>query len=508
MTTRRLTAMLATANHVAFALLALVVAAGYAALIWGQLNYGLEYDESYLLNVVRNIASGRGFIDDGVSYFTSGTPFDPLISTGPTVLVPSAAMWKLSAGDITATRLVPIAFFAVYVAALFLLFFRWRGKWAALAALIGPLMLPILLPDLTNRSVMPGRLVGEISATALLLVLALLLARQRYAWAGLAGGLAIQAKLTFVLPVLVVLVVWFLGTWIAHSRPATRRLLRLLPGLLLPTLLFESYKLATLGSGGYARHIELTREFTAFNTVTLSDAPNAALAKLASLTQLASGPAILLCTAALGIFALLVMLEPHLRPSATENPRGTTDDAIGLVAALSGVLSLLMWWVLTSSQTSPRPAVPVAMTALALVSATMVIAAFSIASRSAGRLHALATLLPLCVVALLVLFTAYQGIKIVRNESGLRLLERQEQAATVIAGSTSVLPVDDFWTNPEFHLLTGMPYQSGTRDDPPILIYTSIRALIERGRAEATVFADNCDEVLFTSSDVLVCTPR
>ncbi len=69
------------APRIGFAALAVAIAAGYAILLRGQFSYGLEYDESYLLHVIANIASGNGFVDDGVAYFTSGEPFHPFIST-------------------------------------------------------------------------------------------------------------------------------------------------------------------------------------------------------------------------------------------------------------------------------------------------------------------------------------------------------------------------------------------------------------------------------------------
>ncbi len=496
------------AYRIAFIGFAVVVVVSYAVLIRAQFGYGLEYDEAYLLNVVRNIAEGHGFVDDGVSYFTSGEPFHPLISTGPTMLLPAALAWKISGGVIAVTRLVPVAFFILYLLSTGILFFRWRGRWAALCALAAPLLLPILLPDLTNRSVMPGRFIGETAAMALLVLMALLLSRQRYAWAGVAGGLAIQTKLTFLVPVLVVAAVWCLGSWLAHRPPHRRSLLILLPGLVLPTLLFELYKLVVLGADGYANNIRLTREFTAFNTVALSEAPNAAFAKAASLTQLLSGPAIAVCIAALGLLIIAVLFEPYLRRTPTASSSGDPGAAIALVAALAGAGSLLAWWVLTSSQTSPRPAVAVTMLSLSLVASSLTVVAFSLRTRSRGRMRIIASALPPLAIALLIICTTYQGLRIARNDSGQLLSQRQQDAAAVIAGVTDHLPVDDFWTNPEFALLTGLPFESGARDNPHLLVYTSTRALIERGRPDATLFTENCGEVLYTSPDALVCLPR
>lgn len=494
-------------GRIGFAALAIAIALAYAALLRGQITYGLEYDESYLLEVIDSIASGNGFVDDGVSFFTSGLPFDPNISTGPVLLLPSALVWAISDGSVAATRLVPIAFFVVYLIASSVLFYRWRGRWAVLAALVGPLIVVILMPDLTNRSVMPGRIVGETAATALLMVMAVLLARRRLAWAGLAGGLAIQTKLNFALPVAALLAIWIVGSWLAHRGPTPRSLARLVPGLVLPTLLFEGYKALTLGISGYANNIELTRAFSAFNTVSASDIPNSTLAKLASVTQLLSGPAVVLGSVALAVLVLRVLLDPYLSGVAPQERTRQQDDDIALVAALGGAFSFLLWWVLVSSQTSPRPAVPVLMLALSMVSAAMLVTAIEMAARAHGRLGGAARLLPVLVVGILVLCTFYQGVRIHRNDSGEGLKASQEQAAAVILANADALPIDDFWTNPEFSVLTGLPYHSDSRVNSSLLVYTSIRALTEHGRPDATIYTEMCGVVLFASTDVLVCTP-
>jgi len=489
----------------AFVLLAGIVTVSYAALLWRQLNYGLEYDESYLLVVIRNIASGGGYVDDGVSFFTTGEPFHPYISTGPTLLLPSALVWKITGGSLMATRLVPLAFFVVYLAATAGLFHQWRGRWAALAAVAAPLMLPVLLPDLTNRSLMPGRFVGEIAATAFLLVAALFLLRRNYGLAGLAAGLAILTKFNFVVPVLVLLVVWGAYRWVAGERAWRGPALRLLPGVVLPSVIFELYKLFSLGFSGYAHNITLVRHFGELQSAPLSEFPNSTLAKLAGLMPLLSGPAIVLCCAALGVLVLTTLLDPHLRSIRGEATGSRTDAAAALVAVGTASVSLLLWWSLTSRQTSPRPAVPVVMLALSFILATMVVVAFAMHARSDGRLRTLMQAVPVVVVGLLLVSTAFQGAKIARNTTGHTLLVHQQEAADVIARETGELPVDDFWTNPELSVLADLPFQQGTRDDPSLLVYTSIRALIDRGRADALVFQDECGTILYSSTDVLVC---
>ena len=124
-----------------------------------------------------------------------------------------------------------------------------------------------------------------------------------------------------------------------------------------------------------------------------------------------------------------------------------------------------------------------------------------------GRLGGAARLLPVLVVGILVLCTFYQGVRIHRNDSGEGLKASQEQAAAVILANADALPIDDFWTNPEFSVLTGLPYHSDSRVNSSLLVYTSIRALTEHGRPDATIYTEMCGVVLFASTDVLVCTP-
>lgn len=111
-------------------------------------------------------------------------------------------------------------------------------------------------------------------------------------------------------------------------------------------------------------------------------------------------------------------------------------------------------------------------------------------------------------IGLLVVITAYQGARIARNPTGQELLRNQELAANVINQQVAQLPVDGFWTSPEFSVLTALPYDTGDRYSPELLIFTSIRALLEVGRPDATAMADDCGEMLYKSLDVIVCRPK
>ena len=116
----------------------LVLSGFYVVLAAQAMGYGFEYDDAYHLNVVENLASGRGYVDDGVSYATTGSEFDPAVAAGPTLILPGALAWMISGGSIALVRLVLLAYFALYLVATAVLFARWGGRWAALAAAAAP----------------------------------------------------------------------------------------------------------------------------------------------------------------------------------------------------------------------------------------------------------------------------------------------------------------------------------------------------------------------------------
>ena len=58
-------------------------------------------------------------------------------------------------------------------------------------------LVPTVAPDLQNTSLMPGRVVCELPALALLLLAGLLLSKHQYFLSGLCLGLMLLSKLTF-----------------------------------------------------------------------------------------------------------------------------------------------------------------------------------------------------------------------------------------------------------------------------------------------------------------------
>lgn len=494
-----------TLRHTAFLATAALVALAYLALIWRQIHYGLEFDESYHLTVVRNLANGAGYTDDGVSFDTAGIAFAPTIAVGPTLLVPSAVAWKLSSGSLEITRLVPIAFLLVYLASAVLIFLRWGGRWAAVAAAAGPLMLPVLSPDLLNRSLMPGRFVGETAAAACLMLSVLLMSRRRYLLAGLAGGLAVQAKLNFALPALVVIGVYLLSNWVARREATWRIASRSLLGVVVPTAAFELVAWAVLGSTGYSERLQLTQEFLANQTPTLEQTWHLILRKFSSLAQLASGAGVVLTLAAVSVLAYVILTLAY-----TKQIRMRTDwgAAVGVAALSLAAMSNLLWWYFRAAQISSRAAVPSIMIMLTVLAALAAFGAQTTFRAAEGRMRALSAAVAVTYVGVLVACVGYQGWRIVNETSGAELLASQRAAAVVLRSETGWVPVDSFWTNPEMSVLTGLSPEKYQLEKTRVLVFTSVRAVAERGVPDAQLYLDRCSEVLMRSPSVVVCQPR
>ena len=165
-------------------------------------------------------------------------------------------------------------------------------------------------------------------------------------------------------------------------------------------------------------------------------------------------------------------------------PQGTSPTVTILGLATAG-LAIAFWWLLTSSQLSPRPAVPFLLIFLPILTATLFVLAGDLLVRTTGRLHLLMIFVALAAYTILALSVSYQGVRIARNESGRELLRDQINAASIIERETVELPIDDFWTNPEFSVLTNLPFQEDRKASPKLLVFTSLRALLETGTPDA-----------------------
>lgn len=219
-------------------------------------------DDAFIAHVAKNLALGEGYAatlrDDTAVY--APRRFDPMISTGPTLVLPAAALIAVFGN----ASWVPGAT-VVLVTVVLLLALR-----LALGPLVDPTRLDLAVPVFLALTLAFTAfhlehwyaLLGEVPA-ALLAILACLLPATRGlrwrtgAWSGVLLGLAFLAKTLAALYVVAfAVVVAFFASPLAPGAPgreSRRFLLAAAAGFALPVLAFESWKLLALGAHDYVR---------------------------------------------------------------------------------------------------------------------------------------------------------------------------------------------------------------------------------------------------------------
>lgn len=403
---------------------AALVVANLAVLIPGITTVRLWEDEAFNLTVPLNLVQGLGYTSDGTLSGSELAPFDVRISTGPVMLLPIAAIIALGIDPVMAGRAVATLGYAGLLAVLALVGHRLGGRWAALVAVAIPLAFDTAAWPSPIQT--PADVLGEVTAAALLAA-TLLFAHRRPWLAGLLLGLAIQVKFIALLAVPALAIAVLLdapGPWRTRLRRTVPRVLVAAGTAVLPTLVFESAKLASLGAAGYIQHV---REFGWFlrsggqqgYTVPPVD-------KLAALAASWNLPALLVAFVALVAVAagtLVVVGAIRRMPRAADDPGADADadadagrapladdgaragraefTAIVLAAAL-GLATYLAWWLVSRHTPAwvrhPAPAV----LAFAPVLAASIVPAVRLLSPFRGRAgRALAAAASVIVVALL-----------------------------------------------------------------------------------------------------------
>ncbi|WP_435743024.1 hypothetical protein [Microbacterium sp. PMB16] len=321
---------------------ALVV--GHAIMAWHSLVvWRFWEDEAFNLTVPRNLLDGLGYSSDGALSGSTITPFDPRISTGPVVLLPVALLLATGVDPVMAARLVPLAYWVVLLAGLFVIARRIGGRWAGLLAVAVPLAFTTSAGYSPIQG--PADLLGEIPAAALLVWALILLPRR--AWlAGLLVGLAIQAKLIALLALpafAIALWVFSDGTGWARVRDLLRRCWLPLVLVATPTLLFEVVALFSLGFSGYAQHVRSLGGFLLSGGQ--GNAGSTVMQKLGTLAESWSLPGVLAVVGAViavGLAATGVALRWR---TATQEERIVIAYAL---AAFVGALAFIGWWATAS----------------------------------------------------------------------------------------------------------------------------------------------------------------
>lgn len=309
-------------------------------------------DEAFNLTVPRNLLAGLGYASDGALSGSTITPFDPRISTGPTVLLPVTLVLAAGADAVIGARLVPVAFWLLLVGGLAALGHRVAGRWAALIAAA----VPLAFNGFGSISPIqgPADLLGEIPAAALLVWALVVLPRR--AWlAGLLVGLAVQAKLItlLALPAFAV-ALWFLAPGRGWARWVETLKRAWLPLLVvgIPTVLFELAALLSMGPTAFIEHLRGLWRFVRGGGQ--SFAPTTVTQKIETLLGAWFVPAwVAVATAVLCVILSVVGIIVTFR----EDSRGDDQDAASgasaddrrlplmlFGAAFVGALAFVGWW--------------------------------------------------------------------------------------------------------------------------------------------------------------------
>lgn len=226
--------------------------------------------------IAKNVAFGLGYSDTlghNVSTFRF-TRFDPVIGTGPTVILPAALTIWLFGNEASVPGLTAVVMWAVLMTALFLTFRRHVGVPGRVdAAAATFLVLCTLLSPFSAGQWFA--LLGEVPATLLVLLSFALIAaprasRRSEAVGGLCFGLALAGKLlmgVYALPALVLL-------WWRPEHAVRERLVRttlFCAAAASPLAAFELWKVTTLPWSVYTEYTFQSARFISSAGFTATD---------------------------------------------------------------------------------------------------------------------------------------------------------------------------------------------------------------------------------------------
>jgi hypothetical protein len=243
----------------AFAIVfALLLSLGIANVLRGP----SSADDAWIALTAKNIAVGKGYTTSSSSSKT--VQFDPFISTGPSLVLPTALAIYIFGSLVWIPGAVQLFVFVIQLAAVTFLFAK-RVSWAPALMFISVLTLLLILISLNNWFF--GALLGEPVAFGFICLGVSLLA----SYTGLCG--TISAGLCFSFAFLTKQISLFsvagiFCAWLAikiYERSdilsIIKHFLDLVLGCLSIPLAFEAVKLFTLGFEGYQHVIESTLNF-------------------------------------------------------------------------------------------------------------------------------------------------------------------------------------------------------------------------------------------------------
>ena len=215
-------------------------------------------DDASIATGAKNLALGYGY-GQSVSVFGGEgiRLFDPLLTTGPTLILPAAAIIRIVGVTPWAPGLTTALLSTILLTIIGIVLAR-RFGWARAVHYLAVMLMLMFTITAGPRFMHWYSLVGEVPATLLTIVGAVLLvgnpsARKNVAWSFLALGLAVVTKtlaLLGVAPIMIWVLILLMRARGRNVRPWT---LLTVGGtmFLMPTLVFEVWKFSSLGGDAY-----------------------------------------------------------------------------------------------------------------------------------------------------------------------------------------------------------------------------------------------------------------
>ncbi|WP_395243737.1 hypothetical protein ACGGZK_16655 [Agromyces sp. MMS24-K17] len=468
----------------------------------------LGFDEAYVLQAPVNLITGHGYASTDWAGGGAVVLFDPLLSTGPAVLLPTAATMAVFGVTIEAARWATLPFAVLLVVSAALLGRRIAGRWGALAALVG--LLAINPATDYPATVVFGfaDAIGEFPAAALILAAILLLPRSRLL-SGVALGLAITTKLLGLLALpaiglgalLIVPFAWRRAWWLG----ALKRAFALVAGIAIPILTWEAVKLVTLGLDGY-------RQLTAsYFDVVLSNGSGAdgggghVRERAEVFLHGFFGTPVLSAIVGFAVVACIVVWVIGSRRT-TGSFEFLVVDRGRFLAMLGGVGTLavfLAWWMLVSDRVWFRHVLPGVVVGVPILAAMAVLGVRFLLDRPSGSRRWRPLACSVATVAVLAV-TLLHAASAFAAPYGWSRAEQLEDAQAL--RDLEVVQVQHFlgWQNPELLFLDRgirtAPYKEGRG---PILL----SAMMKNDAYGYEVFQGQCVDVLYHREDTLLCVP-
>ena len=203
------------------------------------------FDEAFNLQIPANLAR-RG---EYATTYQGGQPFDPVITTGPTVLLPIALSFDVFGVGIGQARGIVFLFWLTFVVLLSLIAYRLGGWLSMLLVLIWSAFLPFSFE-------FGLKVMGEIPAVAFFLLGLWALSKDKAFMGAMLLSCAVVTKISFLF-LLAPLALFYGLRWLLIPGPSRKEAfksgLAAIFGFGLPIFAWETVRLLTLGWPGY-RH--------------------------------------------------------------------------------------------------------------------------------------------------------------------------------------------------------------------------------------------------------------